>query len=759
MSLRGPGGRGANRLVYLAGGLLIVYLALLIALVFFSQGQLHQVLRQRALAELEKDAAAVGYFLAEQRDALGELARDRSIRTFLANRDLGMSMDYGLRASLSQVAARLARLHDRKSLGGRPVYRNLVFFDGDGRPLADRARALPRGPPWTPPAPAEAPGVDLSVAPGAQGGLGFLAAPVVYKGRREGLLVAAMDLEGALAAILHHRTARGAFASPPAVRAPGGQVLLPAGGAPDGAGGAPLRVSVPGADLTLERAHDPAGAAGYLTSPWLPVAIALVTPVLLLGIARLLQLNNHNLVLQARHRVSGQQRAILRRHNERLQEEVQRRKESERKLSFQANYDGLTGLPNRHLAMDRLTQALKQAHRGGHGVLVLYLDLDLFKRVNDSLGHLAGDELLQQAGQRLCEAVRESDTVARLGGDEFLVVCLQTAPDAPWEPLARSLRDALARPFTVQDHEFFVGASIGVAHHPEHGSWPEGLLKAADIAMYAAKERGRNGYCLFDAGMSEMANRRVVMERHLRRALEAGELSLAYQPIVALGDGRVVSCEALARWRNAHLGEVSPERFIPLAEDTGLIHDMGDWVLGAACARAAAWPGRTGVSVNISPRQFQRPGRLLEAVRSALDASGLEAGRLTLELTENLLLEAGPEVHALMEELHALGVRLSIDDFGTGFSALNYLHRYPFDALKIDRSFVRDADVDPAHGSLVRAILAMAEALGLEVVAEGIEREAQAGFLRQAGCPLGQGFLYGAPEPEFRAEFREPYTN
>lgn len=579
---------------------------------------------------------------------------------------------------------------------------------------------------------------------GSVGVQGLLIAPVVYKGRPGGQVVAEVDLGGALRALLREYSPG---AGAPLLRSRDGAVLFdPAPGS--GAAGETLVAPVPGTGLVLERRHRPDGSAGYLTSPWLPAALALLTPPLLFGIARLVQLNNHNLVLLTQHRASHHQRALLRRQNERLQEEIDRRKESEKKLSFQANYDGLTGLPNRNLAMDRLSQAVKQAHREGHGVLVFYLDLDLFKRVNDSLGHLAGDDLLRQTAERLSTVVRESDTVSRLGGDEFLIVCPAVPLDASWEPVAQSLRDAMARAFFVQDHEFFVAGSIGVARYPDHGTWPEELLKNADIAMYAAKEGGRNRYCLFEPSMYELAARRVVMERLLRRAADAGELGLVFQPIVDLDGSRVVAREALARWHSAELGDVAPDRFVPLAEETGLIHDLGDWLLQRACSAAARWTPYTRVAVNISPRQFQRPDQLLQAVRRALAASGLEPRRLELEVTENLFLDAGTEVNAVVEELHRLGVRLAIDDFGTGFSALSYLHRYPFDTLKIDRSFVRDADSDPAHGSLIRAILAMAKALNLEVVAEGVERPEQARFLRAAGCRLVQGYLFGYPLPE-----------
>lgn len=490
-----------------------------------------------------------------------------------------------------------------------------------------------------------------------------------------------------------------------------------------------------------------ATTTGFLTSPLFLGALTLTTLPLLVGVIYLLKLNNRNQVLLNRFQVTSQQREILNQQNERLQTEINKRVESEQQLAHQANYDQLTGLPNRNLALDRLTQAIKWAKRDGRTVLTMFLDLDRFKQVNDSLGHSAGDELLREAAQRLQSSVRDSDTVSRLGGDEFLVICPEMSEPADWEHCATQMLKVLSAPFFVGDHEFFIGASIGVAAYPHGGKEPQKLLKNADIAMYAAKDQGRNRYCYYDPSMDAAAIEGVRLENNLRHALQRDEFRLVFQPIVAIGSGRIVAVEALLRWTNKELGDVPPDKFIPVAEETGLIHEIGEWLLTEACRAIAGMQQdqRFRIAINLSSKQFSRPGRLLECVLFALRQSGLMPNQLELEITESILIDDRPEITDLINQLDRIGVRLSLDDFGTGYSALNYLQRFPFDVLKIDRSFISQVPASKANSSLIRAIIAMAHALDLEVVAEGLETREQAGFLLVYHCEYGQGYLYSQP--------------
>ncbi len=491
-------------------------------------------------------------------------------------------------------------------------------------------------------------------------------------------------------------------------------------------------------------------AVGYLEllgSPLVSIAVALMMLPLLAGFFYLLRLSQRLLSVQAAMDTSSSQLDSVLRQNQRLESELENRLASEQRLAHQANFDQLTGLPNRHLALDRLAQAIKWAKRDGRGVLLMFLDLDRFKQVNDSLGHAAGDEVLREAAQRLQASVRESDTVSRLGGDEFLVICPEVPEKVDWENFASVMIKVLAAPFYVGGHELFIGASIGVADYPHGGREPERLLKNADVAMYAAKQRGRNGYCYYDPSLDASQVESVQIERQLRLALERNEFHLVFQPIVAIGSGTIVAVEALLRWSSTELGEVTPDKFIPIAEETGLIHDIGEWLLKESCRAAASMhPGHQfRVTLNLSPKQFTRPSRLLEHVLFALRQSGLMPNQLELEITEATLTQDRPEINDLINQLDRIGVRLSLDDFGTGYSALNYLQRYPFDVLKIDRSFTCQVPASKTNSSLVRAVIAMAHAFDLEVVAEGLETREQAGFLLVYHCDYGQGYLYSQP--------------
>jgi diguanylate cyclase (GGDEF)-like protein len=486
---------------------------------------------------------------------------------------------------------------------------------------------------------------------------------------------------------------------------------------------------------------------GILTSPLFLAALGLMGLAVFAGVIHLWRLNSHNLVLRTRYESTAQQRIALSKQNELLQREINKRIESEQKLAHQANFDQLTGLPNRNLALDRLAQAVKWARREQGRVLTLFVDLDRFKQVNDSLGHAAGDELLREAAQRLKHSVRDSDTVSRLGGDEFLVICPEIAGGDDWERCAEQLLKVLSAPFYIGDHEFFVGASIGVAVYPDAGSEPDKLLKNADIAMYAAKEKGRNRFCRYEPSMDAVAMESMRLERNLRHALKRDEFYLMYQPIVELSSGRTVAVETLLRWRSRELGEVDPTHFIPIAEETGLIHEIGEWVLQEACRSISNMgvDSHFRLAVNLSSKQFSRAARLLDCVLCALRDSGLMPNQLELEITETILIDDRSEISDLINQLDRIGVRLSIDDFGTGYSALNYLQRFPFDVLKIDHSFTKQVPGSGANASLIRAIIAMAHALGLEVVAEGIESREQAGFLLVYHCEYGQGYHYSRP--------------
>lgn len=431
-----------------------------------------------------------------------------------------------------------------------------------------------------------------------------------------------------------------------------------------------------------------------------------------------------------------------------LGEDISIRKRYEQQLLRQANYDILTGLPNRMLALDRLKLALAQARRDQTMVGVMFLDLDNFKHVNDTMGHDAGDNMLIEASRRISACLRGSSTVARLGGDEFLVILPSLASPEATEQVADRILQTFGPPFHLAGQEVFVSTSIGIAIYPGDGENSTNLLQNSDAAMYEAKNRGKSAFQRFTPEMKEVSQERLQTESLLRRALEMQEFELRFQPILRLDDSRIMGAEALLRWNNPTLGMVSPERFIPLAEETGLIIDIGRWVIREACHTVSRWQKQTGepvvMAVNVSPRQFRDP-YFVETVSTALEETGLEGQYLELEITESLILDNNVDTDRVLRDLDAIGVRLSVDDFGTGYSALGYLKNYPFDTLKIDKSFIGDLNHDSDDTALVRAIIHMAHSLGLQVVAEGVEYQDQLEFLNAEGCNQAQGFLFTHP--------------
>ena len=422
--------------------------------------------------------------------------------------------------------------------------------------------------------------------------------------------------------------------------------------------------------------------------------------------------------------------------------EFLRRRHAEEALAHQALHDGLTGLPNRALLLDRLGHALDRARRDDSAVAVLAVDVDNFKVINDSLGHEAGNQLLVDMAGRIQTAVRKADTVARFGGDEFVVLCEQAGEEGAVQ-LAERIAAEARRPLVTDGQELMVTTSIGIAVAAQ-GRTPESVLRDADAAMYRAKERGRGRYELFDEEMRSRAFARLAGETDLRRAIEdGGELRLHYQPIVAVADGSVRAVEALVRWQHPERGLVPPGEFIPLAEQSGLIVPLGRWVLGEACAEAAAWPD-LAVSVNVSTRQLLDRG-LVADVAAVLARTGLAPERLSLEITETLIMERLEASTELLRELKTLGVRLCLDDFGTGYSSLSYLERLPLDVLKLDRSFVSGLVPTAPEPAIVAAVIEMGRALGMTVVAEGVETEEQRDRLEDLGCVYAQGFYFARP--------------
>ncbi len=440
-------------------------------------------------------------------------------------------------------------------------------------------------------------------------------------------------------------------------------------------------------------------------------------------------------------------------------EDVTERKKSEQRIAFMAHHDALTGLANRAAVAQKIEDAAARHRRWGDPFTVLLLDLDRFKNVNDTLGHSAGDALLREAATRLKALLRETDVLARLGGDEFAVIqASETDQREAASRLADRIIEIIAKPFNIDGNEVNIGTSIGIALAPEHGTNPDSLLKMADMALYSAKSAGRNGYRFFDPDMGAAANARHALENELRRAVQQNELELHYQPIVDTKTRRICAAEALVRWRHPTKGMIFPDKFIPLAEDTGVIVQIGEWVLHRACADAANWPSGIKIAVNLSPVQFRKTN-LSSIVMAALAQSGLPAERLELEITETALIESATECLPALHNFKNAGIAIALDDFGTGYSSLSQLTMFPFDRIKIDKSFTQNLTKRSECAAIISAALTLAQTLDIATTAEGIETVEQYQILRLAGVTSLQGYLFKRPCPLAEIDFDYCYMS
>jgi diguanylate cyclase (GGDEF)-like protein len=433
-----------------------------------------------------------------------------------------------------------------------------------------------------------------------------------------------------------------------------------------------------------------------------------------------------------------------------LHAQIAERKQAEGRIRYMAQYDALTGLPNRELLQDRITQAIAYAHRNRAQVAVLFIGLDYFKHINDSLGHKIGDRVLQMVASRLQECLREGDSVARPGGDEY-VLCIPLLTGVGDAVLvAQKALDAMGRTFLVERNELHVSASIGISLYPDDGTDAGTLIRAADTAMHHAKERGRGNYQFFTQALNTAAQRRLMLENRLRQALAKNELALHYQPQVNMADGTIFASEALLRWLQPGKKPISCGSLISIAEESGLILPIGEWVMREACRQLKQWQDaghpELRIAVNLSPRQFYQP-HFFDMIVKILDETNLAAASLDLEITESLLLQRNEDIDDTLGRLSGMGIQLSVDDFGTGYSSLAYLQRFPVHALKIDQSFVREIGHDRNATALVTAIIAMADSLHMKVLAEGVETLEQIAFLMSRGCLCGQGFYYSKAVP------------
>ncbi|TOG66295.1 putative bifunctional diguanylate cyclase/phosphodiesterase, partial [Vibrio parahaemolyticus] len=505
---------------------------------------------------------------------------------------------------------------------------------------------------------------------------------------------------------------------------------------------------------------EPLNERDIFTSRLFIVGLSILAVMIVIALCYAFVANNNKLELKIKLEEEKKRKDILSQQNHKLTKEIERRKASEKELAFQAKYDTLTELPNRSYGSERLALELIRASRTGSKVLVMFIDLDHFKQINNSMGHFVGDEILKLSAQRLQNVARKTDLLARIGGDEFLLVIPDLPDNDTAKRVASSVLSAFSEPFVWNNHEFFLTGSVGMSVFPDDGDNAEQLLACADMAMYRVKQDGRDAFCFYNHNMNQDLQRYLDLESRLRNAISNQLLEMYYQPIIELKSGKIVGAEALMRWNDEKFGFVNPEEFISIAEKNGLIHQLGEFAIQQACYQAAQWQSISPlfVSVNFSSVQFRYCDRLLAFIRQSLEESGLPAEQFDVEVTESLLFNHDDELVDMLDNLRALGTKLTIDDFGTGYSALSYLQKFPFDRLKIDRSFMQNVFENDSDRELVNVIIAMAKALRLKIVAEGIEEQRHVDYLNELNCEFGQGFHYSRPVPakEFEQLLNQP---
>jgi diguanylate cyclase (GGDEF)-like protein len=762
-------------------------------------------LRHSALARVELDtekrAAAITYFFSERRKDVRNLAQSRTVAAFFANQALKMSMEYGLRANLLEIREYFDRVRDENTFGAHNTYWRIALLGTDGEILVDTDEGKTSPTPLLPPEDGDTATIALDPATGAI----VAAAPVIFKGNNSGRVLAWVDVKQVhehfiarpdsfntvVELLLQGRT--------PVVSAPRdlttamSDLLARAPGEPGAAHSGAITyddsalaaVTVPIADTPFRLiAMVPTSVLFRQTTPTpFLVAAASVPLIVLLAVLLVQRMRRRHHALRVQIIESDRKRGELQGKNTALEMEVRRRKEVEGRLREQgerlrqqatelqkaideahqlARYDALTGLSNRVLFRESLTRTVANATRNGMHLGVLFLDLDRFKRINDTLGHTVGDELLCEVARRIQNCIRYCDLlgradrqldpgcVARQGGDEFTVLLYGLSNPLHAGLIARRIIDSITEPMCLLEHEVVVTASVGISLYPDDGQDLDTLLKNADTAMYSAKEQGRNRYQYYEPSMQKDVMRRLILESDMRRGLEMEQFVVFYQPIFDAHTRSITGVEALLRWRHPTRGMLSPAEFIPIAEESGLIVQLTRFVLERSCADAALWEREQGTSLTVAINLSGRAIDLADIQATVLDAlhrSGLAATQLEVELTESMLMERSGNANALIVALKALGVRVSIDDFGTGYSSLSYIKTFAIDTLKVDRSFVRGLPADANGAAIVRAIVAMARTLNLQVVAEGVETQEECDFLLSIGCDRLQGFLLGRPVP------------
>ncbi|WP_235868508.1 putative bifunctional diguanylate cyclase/phosphodiesterase [Vibrio ezurae] len=736
-----------RRNAILMGGVLLgAYLLLMIIVTNAGQNRLKESQLNELNLNVKIYSESIGYFFETASREIGEVAQHKATYTFFANLASGMSMQYGLGSSLLQLRRNLIqhtspdhRQHENAKFNRMLLVgfnSNIIAdshpklrFDINSIPFQKMQNVDHK--------------IDILVK---DNHIVIRALQNVYlNGEVVGILVGEIKND----TIINLLTTQEYQLSNSRLSLSTSQGSLPIWDTFDSKASHHLNTlyfnqSIANTPFSLNAWFAPISESQIITSTWFTIALSFLAVPVIFGLYYSLKINNTNLVLTTKIEETHNQQTVLTRQNHRLKTEIDRRKMFEKELAYQASHDILTGLSNRKSGDEKLRHALLQAKRDDVNVLVMFIDLDDFKQINDTLGHLAGDKLLIQTAKRLRQSVRKTDVVARIGGDEFLLVIPNLHSEKEAQTLASKLLAIFEQPFQLNESQFFISTSIGMSIYPQDGETTEELMAHADIAMYRVKKEGRNGFSFYEASMNTDVQRNLDIDAQLRQAINQNKLEVYYQPIINLENNQITGAEALMRWKDDKLGFVPPDEFIPIAERNGLIHKLGHMALDTACHQAKKWQEiqPLTIAVNFSAAQFRQQDALIESILTVLNNSGLDPCLLDIEITESLLFSNNIETVQILEEIKRIGAHFSIDDFGTGYSALSYLQKFPFSKLKIDRSFLQDMEANPSSQELVNAIIAMAKALGLKVVAEGVETQWDQDYLKTQNCEYAQGYYY-----------------
>ncbi|BDR15621.1 EAL domain-containing protein [Vibrio sp. STUT-A11] len=762
----------SKKIITISAILVSVYLTMLIVVTSLGQNKLKESQHRELDLKVKNYASKLDNLFTIASEDIENLSADKTVQTFFANLASGMSMEYGLGASLINLKYRFDSKISNKKINNSHIYNKLALVGRDGQIIISTGQQTLQS--------IDAhkliieQGHNEEIYASDEGDATFIQVvkKVEFSGKQVAFIVADINTNVVIEQLTNqeHEDSYSRMV----LNVKNVEMVVWDSITKNSTDKQRVR-SLQLKKLTnkiyfevpVERYHfklrawfEPLSQSDIYTSRLFILGLSIFAVMIVIGLCYAFIANHNQIELKVKLEEEKKRKDFLSRQNEKLTNEIERRKASEKELEFQAKYDTLTNLPNRSYGSERLEFELMRASRNGSKVLVMFIDLDHFKQINDSMGHFVGDEILKLSAKRLHGVARKTDLLARIGGDEFLLV----VPDLPDGEAAKrvssSVLSAFDAPLVWNNHEFFLTSSIGMSVFPDDGETAEQLLACADMAMYRVKQDGRDAFCFYNQNMNHDLQRYLDLESRLRNAISNQLLQLYYQPIVELKSGKIVGAEALMRWHDDKYGFVNPEEFIAIAEKNGLIHQVGEFAIYQACHQAAQWQtiAPLFMSVNFSSVQFRYCERLLEFVKQSLKESGLSPEKFDVEVTESLLFNHNQELLDILDKLRALGTRLTMDDFGTGYSALSYLQKFPFDRLKIDRAFMQNVFENDSDRELVNVIVAMAKALNLEIVAEGIEESRHVDYLNNLNCEFGQGFYYSRPLPaeEFEALLKQP---